>query len=129
MKELLDEATSHHDSLRRHTGGAFRDYVWRYACSCADLVDNQYAAQRVKDEISRIEQFHDAFKGSLTGLEAVCGGVEREQMQILAEANADFQTVETYLTDLLKHIQKKTLVKALKKRTLACSTFIPYESK
>ncbi|KAF8877474.1 hypothetical protein CPB85DRAFT_1259704 [Mucidula mucida] len=129
MKELLDEATSHHDSLRRHTGGAFCDYVWRYACSCADLVDNRYAAQHVKDEISRIEHFHNAFKGSLTGLEAVCGGVEREQMQILAEANADFQTVETYLTDLLKHIQKKTLVKALKKRTLACSTFIPYESK
>ncbi|KAF8878397.1 hypothetical protein CPB85DRAFT_1259553 [Mucidula mucida] len=129
MKELLDEATSHHNSLRRHTGGAFCDYVWHYACSCADLVDNQYAVQRVKDEISRIEQFHNAFKGSLTGLKAVCGGVEREQMQILAEANADFQTVETYLTDLLKHIQKKTLVKALKKRTLACSTFIPYESK
>ncbi|KAF9002593.1 hypothetical protein BDZ89DRAFT_1146423 [Hymenopellis radicata] len=109
-EELLNEATSQHDSLRRHTGGSFRDY-------------------QVKDEITRIEQIYGVFRDALTGLEAVCGGIEAEQMQSLVEANTDFETVGTYLTDLLKHVQKKTLSKALTKRTLACSTFPKYEPK
>ncbi|KAF9018840.1 hypothetical protein BDZ89DRAFT_1139734 [Hymenopellis radicata] len=124
--ELIDEAKDQHRSLQALTGASTRDYVWRLACSSADLIDARYATTRIKDELTRVGQMHDAFGLTLAALHNVAGGIESTDMEMLTKISADFDIVQEYLADLLHHIRKKSLLKALKRQSLACSRFPEY---